>query len=365
MKIALAHDSFTQLGGAEKVFSSIRKLFPKSPVFTLVVDSKLASQLGSYDFRTSWLNGWYRLLPKLQYWLPVIPAAVGSLKFEGFQVVVSSSSSFIKNITVPKGSLHICYCHTPTRFLWHNKEYVRQEVPWVIRPFVEDILRFFLNRMEVWDYDGAQRVDFFIANSEEVRQRIQMYYGRDSVVIHPGIRTDFWKPTVPKEKYFLAGGRLQAHKNLDVVIDVFNEIGWILHVIGTGRHERDLKKRAGKTIRFLGRVTDEQLRDQYSGALGFIYPQLEDFGLMPLEAAACGTATLAYGKGGALETVRPGVTGEFFYEPDKEAIKEMIIQWNANRYSQAALVSHAANFTEEIFNRKMSDFIFQKINAVQ
>jgi hypothetical protein len=151
-KIALAHDSFTQLGGAEKVLASLHKLYPQSPVFTLVVDKKLASQFSGWSFHVSWLNAWYRIFPKLQYWLPWIPSAVNSLKFDEFRVVISSSSSFIKNITVPPGTMHICYCHTPTRFLWHNKEYVRQEVHWLLRPFVEDIIRFFLNKMEAWHW---------------------------------------------------------------------------------------------------------------------------------------------------------------------------------------------------------------------
>lgn len=324
MRIALAHDSFTQLGGAERVIEALHEMFPDAPVFTLVVDYHLKNKYRTWDIRTSWLQVLYNFIPRLQYILPLIPAAVSSLKFDGYDAVISSSSGFVKNIKVPKNCVHVDYCHTPTRYLWTDGNYVRDEVPAVLQPFIWPLISW----LKRWDYKGAQRVNYFIANSDEVQKRIQNVYQRTSTVIHPFIDTDFWRLSTGKSDYFLIAGRLQAHKNNELIIRIFNEIGLPLHVVGTGRQEKYLQSIAKPNISFLGKISDERLRDEYSGALGLIFPQLEDFGLMPLEAAACGTATLAYSRGGALETVVPGVTGEFFGAND---VARPFMGWPLNK----------------------------------
>lgn len=353
MKVALAHDSFTQLGGAERVVESLHEMYPDAPVFTLVLDRKLKDKYRSWDIRTSWLQVLYNFIPKLQYLLPFIPAAVSSLDFSGYEMVMSSSSSFIKNIRVPKSTIHINYCHTPTRFLWSDENYINQEVPAILRPLV----RPFIGLLRKWDYAGAQRVTHFIANSREVQDRISRYYQRTSTLVPPFIDVNFWHPTVEKQDYFLIAGRLQAHKKNDLIIEIFNDLGLPLHVVGTGRQEHYLKSIAKPNISFLGRVSDEQLRDQYSGTKGFIFPQLEDFGLMPLEAAACGTATLAYGKGGALETVMPGVTGELFSDYDQQKIKLLILAWNPQKYTLDNLRAQGAKFSKEAFKQSIGKFV--------
>jgi glycosyltransferase involved in cell wall biosynthesis len=349
IRIALAHDSFTQLGGAERVIEELHRLFPDAPVYTLVLDKKLAGHYKGWDIRTSWLQPFYNLLPKLQYWLPFIPSAVSSLDFKDFDAVISNSSSFIKNIRTPKNCVHISYCHTPTRFLWVNQDYVNQEVPGILRPLVKVLL----SRMRKWDYESAQRPNYFFANSKEVQKRIKRHYNRDSEVLYPFIDTQFWHPTRPKQDYFLLAGRLQAHKHNDLVVEIFSELGIPLHVAGTGRQEAYLKDIAGKNISFLGRITDEQLRDEYSGALGYVYPQLEDFGLMPLEAASCGTATIALAQGGSLETVIPAKTGELFADYDKEKIKKIILDWKPGEYPADVLRKHAETFGKENFKQKL------------
>lgn len=353
MNIALAHDSFTQLGGAERVVDAFHEMFPQAPVFTLVFDSKFKEKYAGWDIRTSWLQVFYKFVPKLQYFLPVIPAAVSSLDFSGYDVVLSSSSGFIKNIRVPKNCIHINYCHTPTRFLWSDSAYVNQEVPVLIRPIVKLLLRL----IKKWDFKGAQRVTHFIANSREVSNRIFRYYKRTSTAIYPFVDAEFWKPTKSKGNYFLLAGRLQAHKKNDLIIQIFNELGLPLHVVGTGRQEAYLKSIAKPSIAFLGRIDDNQLRDEYSSALGFIYPQIEDFGLIPLEAAACGTATLAYGKGGALETIVPGMTGEFFDSYNKEKIKQIILNWDIKKYRADNLQAQAEKFNKEKFKQLIKEFV--------
>ena len=353
MKIAIAHDSFTQMGGAERVVDAFHELFPEAPVFTLVFDPVYKEKYQGWDIRTSGLQTLYLASSKLQYLLPLIPWGVDNLDFSGFDMVISSSSGFIKNIRVPKNCIHINYCHTPTRFLWSDPDYVKQEVPWLLRPVINLVLK----RMKVWDYNGAQRVTKFIANSKEVQGRIQKHYGQKSTVIYPFVDTEFWKPTQPKGNYFLLAGRLQAHKKNDLMVKIFNDLGLPLHIVGTGRHEERLKAIAKPNVSFLGRVEDIQLREEYSGALGLLYPQTEDFGLMPLEAAACGTPTLAYAQGGALETIVPGVTGELFEAYDSEKITSRLLNWHPQKYRAEDLHQQAQKFSKEKFKSEMLNFV--------
>jgi glycosyltransferase involved in cell wall biosynthesis len=393
MRIALVHDSFTQEGGAERVVDAFHELFPDAPVFTLVMDRDLRYRYHNWDIRTSWLQIFYNFIPKLQFLLPFIPLAVSSLDLSQYDVVLSSSSSWAKNIRVQKNCAHICYCHTPTRFLWSDSNYVNQEVPAFLRFLVRPIIIW----MKKWDYKGAQRVTSFIANSKEVQSRIKKYYNRESEIIHPFIDTTFWHQAssrviarrsaaddeailsntlekiaasasqspgllamTQKRGYFLLAGRLQAHKRNDLIVEIFNELGLALHVVGTGRQEKYLQSIAKDSTKFFGHISDEELREQYSGAKALIYPQLEDFGLMPLEAAACGTPTLAYGKGGALETIVAGETGEFFTDYDKEKIKQIISSWNLQKYSTDNLKAKAQKFSKEKFKANIAKIINAK-----
>lgn len=353
--MALGHDSFTQFGGAERVFEAIHELYPSAPVYTLLVNAKLAERYKFWDFKPTFLQHIYKLFPNLQYLLVLIPVALFFLRpKEGF--FLSSSSSFIRNIHLPKNTIHINYCHTPARFLWLSEGYLNQELPVTLAPF-KFIIVFVVSLMRRWDLRRSQKVTHFIANSREVQSRIRQFYKRESVVIHPFVNTSFWRPTKPKEDYFLIAGRLHAHKNNELVIEIFNELGWPLHVIGTGRQEEYLRSIAKENIKFFGKVSDEILRDQYSGALGFIYPQLEDFGLMPLEAASCGTASLGLAQGGSLETIIPGQTGELFTEPKKELIRKALVEWDQSRYNLETLQDHAAKFSKEQFQAKLKEFI--------
>ena len=353
--VALAHDSFTQFGGAERVFEAIHELYPSAPVYTLLVDKKLKTQYKFWEFRVTFLQYLYRYTPGLQYLLFLIPLALFFLRPKA-HLLLSSSSSFIRNIHLPKNSIHINYCHTPARFLWMSEGYLDQELPAILTP-IKPLVLFLVGLIRRWDLRSSKRVTYFIANSAEVQRRIQKYYNRESVVIHPFVNISFWRPTKPKGDYFLIAGRLHAHKNNELVIEIFNELKWPLHVVGTGRQEEFLRSIANDNIQFFGKVSDEVLRDEYSGAKGFIYPQLEDFGMMPLEAASCGTASIGLAEGGSLETIIPGVTGELFEKPDKELIKQQILSWSESKYQQTELISHATKFSKENFQAKMKEFI--------
>ena len=359
MKIALAHDSLVQYGGAERVLQALHDLYPDAPVFTLVYDRKLGENFENWTIISSPLQYIYNLIPRFKWLLPLIPAAVASLDFSDFDVVISSSSVFIKAIRVPKNVLHISYCHTPARFLWAEKEeYLAQEAPAWLRPFA----RLFLKMMRSWDYRAAQRVNYFIANSENIKQKIEQFYKRDSAVIYPPVSTDFFhptlpKPTLPEDNFYLLAGRLQAYKQGNLVIKAFNKSGRKLHVIGTGRAEAELRDAAGPNIEFFGRVDDRILRDQYSEARAYIFPQEEDFGIMPVEAMACGTPVIAYGKGGALETVVEDKTGLFFYEQTAEALNRTIDRAENKIFFAEDLFEQAEEFSKAAFEEKISKFV--------
>lgn len=356
LKVAIVHDSFTQMGGAERVVEALHELFPDAPVYVLVMDKNLKGSFAGWDIRTSWLQIIYNFIPKFQWLFLFIPLALYSFDFSGYDVVISSSSGFAKNIHVPKTTVHINYCHTPTRFLWTDGDYVNQELTGfskLFRPLARVIIRW----MKTWDYARAQQVTHFIANSQEVQKRIMAFYGRTSTVIHPFINLPMWHSEGKQGNYFLLAGRLQPHKHNEFIVNIFNKLGLPLHVVGEGRHKKYLQSIAAPNIKFFGRVSDEELRRKYSGALAFIYPQLEDFGLMPLEAAACGTPTLAFGKGGSLETIIAGQTGEFFYEYSENTVSDMVRHWSKLKYENHTLVNHAKQFSKEKFKDKLGQFI--------
>lgn len=358
MKIALAHDSITQLGGAERVLEALHELYPEAPVFTLVYDQRLKDHFEGWTIVSSPLQYIYNFVPKFHWLLPFIPAALKFFDFSGFDLVISSSSVFAKNITVQKGIKHIDYCHTPARFLWSESEsYVRDEVPALLRPLV----KLYLSWMKKWDFNHAQQVDYFIANSANVQERIKKYYQRDSLIIHPCIDNAKFYPSAPKENYYLVASRLQKHKRIDLAVSAFNELNLPLHIIGTGRDSQRLKSMAKENVVFLDRVEDQILCNEYSGAKGFIFPQEEDFGLTPLEANATGTAVIAYKKGGAMETVIENKTGIFFDSQSVESLKEAVNRFEKMDFQSEDLFEQADKFSKDKFKEKFEYFISQKV----
>ena len=358
--IALAHDSFTQYGGAERVFEAIHELYPNSTVYTLVVDKSQSKILQGWNIITSPLQTIYNVYPKFQHLFPFIPVILKFWKPQPSSVLITASSSFIKGLRKSnKSTIHINYCHTPTRFIWIDPEHAYKEIPAILHPFA----KVYFAWLKKWDLKAAKNVDYFIANSKEVQQRIKAFYNKESEVIYPFIDIEFWKPTIAKQNYYLVAGRLQYAKGIETVITACKELQSELHVVGTGRFEQTLRALAqNSNVKFLGRLTDEQLRDEYSGAQAYIYPQFEDFGIMPLEAAACGTPTIGLARGGSLETIIPGITGELLNEVTIESIKGALEQWNSSKYLPNALTEHAQQFNKAIFKKKFSDFINSKVH---
>lgn len=357
-EIVLAHDSFTQYGGAERVIGAIAEIYPTSEIYTLAVDKKIAAHFPSHKFIPSFVQYFYNIIPKLQWWFPLAPIALKLLKIRPAKVVLSSSSAYMKGLSKPAGSIHIDYCHTPTRFLWSDVVYAQGEVPTVLR----GLMRLYMRWLRKWDLKAAKKVDNFIANSKEVQNRIKKFYGRDSTLIYPYIDTKYWKASVSKQDYFLMGGRITPYKGYEQVIRIFNHLQLPLHVVGDGRYANYLRSISNSNITFFGKVSDQVLRNQYSGAKAFIYPQVEDFGLMPLEAAGCQTPTIALAKAGSLETVLPGVTGELIENFDLATLSELLLNWDISRYDINSMRNHAENFSKEIFQKKISDYVTKVSN---
>lgn len=359
-KIVLAHDSFTQLGGAERVVAELAAMYPDAPIFTLVADEKIVTAMGIAPSRikTTWLQGLYKLFGTFQWLFPLAPLALATSRVPDADVIISSSSAFIKGLRKGK-AVHINYCHTPTRFLWIDPQHAYKEIPHLLHP----LAKLMFGWLKIWDLRAARRVDAFIANSKEVVQRIKDCYKRDSELIYPFIDTEFWQPSRPKQSYFLVAGRLQYGKGLDVIIEAAKQLDLPLHVAGTGRYEPALRSMAGKQTRFLGRISDEELRDEYSGARAFIYPQVEDFGLMPLEAASCGAPTIGLAKAGSLETILPGVTGELLAEFSIDTLRDALKKIDNSNLDIAAMQQHVQKFAKSEFGSKIKQFVEKVYHA--
>ncbi len=355
MKIALVHEFLTQFGGAERVLQNFLELWPDAQLHVLVHSpEKIGHAFDRYQVKTSYVNSMPGAQRDHKWYLGLMPSAIESFNFSEYDLVLSDSSSFAKGAKTGD-KLHVCYCHTPTRFIWTEQgEYLKSTkysmpVKMVARPLLA-ILR-------GWDFKAAQRPHYMIANSRNVQDRIKRYYKRDSEVIPPPVDTNTFKPTGEKADYFLVASRLEPYKNVKMVVEAFNKLGWPLKVAGTGTQLEMLKKMAGKNVEFVGRVSDEELCKLYSGAKAYIFPAEEDAGIMPLEAQSCGTPVIAYGAGGSLETILPGVTGEFFGKQDVESLTQALENFDPGKYDAAAIRQHALKYDKEVFKARIKEFI--------
>ncbi|MFH1631799.1 MAG: glycosyltransferase [bacterium] len=359
MRIALVHDHLTQNGGAERVLEAFQAIWPEAPTFTLIYDKKaVGSVFGHRDIRPSFLQNMPLATRKPRWYLPLMPTATEGYDLSGFDVIVSSSSAFSKGIIPPNDAIHICYCHTPTRYLWNDTHsYVDElNVPRAVKRALPPLLTW----LRTWDRLAADRVDYFVANSETVKRRIQNYYRRDSNVIHPPVDTHQFSISYKPKDFYLIGGRLVSYKRYDLVIDAFNKLGLPLMVFGSGPMERALRDRAARNITFLGRVSNEERARLFSEAIAFLHPQEEDFGITPVESMAAGRPVIAYRKGGAVETVIDGVTGVLFDSQCWEELAHTVIQFNHHQFDPVKIRKHAEKFSLAIFHKNMKNYVDDK-----
>jgi glycosyltransferase involved in cell wall biosynthesis len=356
MKTAIVHDWLNGMRGGEKVLEALIELYPDAPIYTLLYEKgKVSSTIARQKIRTSWMDripGIYRHYRNL---LPLFPATVESFDLSGFDLVISSSHAVAKGART-HGALHVSYCHTPMRYLWDPEG----EHP--MRAHQRLALNAIRKRMQDWDRGTALRVDHFLANSEFVQKRIRQYYDRDSDVIFPPVDIRFYTPAVKvaREDFYLAGGAMVSYKHLDVVLKAFQRIPSRLLVTGNGPEFKRLQRLAGPNVRFLGWVSDSELRELYQRARGFVFAAREDFGIMPVEARACGCPVIGFAKGGVSETVHDGVSGVLFDEQNPEAILETITRFEETSWPDEQVRLGVERFSRERFKEQVRGFIEEK-----
>ena len=354
MRLAIVHDWLTDMGGAERLVINFKELYPEAPIYTTIYNpEKLDKELKNIDVRTSFLQNKKKATTNHQKYFPLMPMAFESFDLNEYDIVLSSSTSCAKGVITNPDTMHICYCNSPMRYGWEfYYEYTKN-----MGKLKKTLVKYLMNYMKIWDVTSANRVDYFIANSENVAKRIWKHYRRESVVIHPAVRTKVFNISEIDEDYFLVMSRLVPYKRIDLAVKAFNELGLPLVVIGGGSDLEKLKSMAKDNIKFLGRQPDEVVKEYYAKCRAFIFPGEEDFGITPVEAQASGRPVIAYGKGGALETVVEGKTGLFFNEQTVESLKDAINKFQTMKFNKSEIRENAVKFDEEKFKEKIDNFI--------
>ncbi|MBN1263313.1 MAG: glycosyltransferase [Candidatus Pacebacteria bacterium] len=360
LRVALVYDRVNKWGGAERVLLALKKIFPQAPLFTSVYLPKSASWAKNWPVKPSFGQRFPLVKKRHEFFPWLMPFIFESFDFRGYQLVISVTSAEAKGIITPPETCHLCYCLTPTRYLWSGRR-VYFDSPgfgW-LDGIAKKAYRFFLPFLLRWDKVAAQRPDSYLAISGEVRQRIKKNYRRDAEIIYPPVDLDKFKIKddkfkTRKKNYFLVVSRLVPYKRIDLVIEAFNQLDRPLKIAGIGSQMSFLKKMAGPKIEFLGQLTEKALLSYYNSCRAVICPQEEDFGLVPLEAQACGKPVISYQGGGALETVVKNRTGEFFYPQTADALARTVLGFNVGRYCPDDCRRNAQRFSQKLFIRKFT-----------
>lgn len=362
MRVALVHDWLLAYRGGERVLAALCRLFPQADLFTLFYcPGSTVPTIENRRIRVSWLGHLPGVQRYYRWLLPLYPLAARSLRLGSYDLVISSSHTAAKAVTISPDAVHVCYCHSPARYLWHlRRDYFPAPSRWY--HYVREHL---LDRLQAWDRRTASNVDYFIANSRTVQQRIRDCYGRDSQVIYPPVDTSFYRPAqVPRREYYLVVSALVPYKRVDLAIQACNRLRRDLLVIGTGSEEKRLRAMAGPTVNFAGWLPDELVREHFQRCRALLFPGEEDFGIVPVEAQACGTPIIALGRGGATETVippehSPQPTGLWFPGPEVEALCEAILRFERDRelFQPGACRRNALRFSTEKFDERIQQFL--------
>jgi len=356
MRVALVHHWLITMRGGEKVLESLSEMFPHSDIFTLFYrEEGISAELNKHRITASVLNYIplsHRFYPNL---LPLYPMACRTLDLRGYDMVISSDSSLIKGVRIPQGTPHICYCHSPPRYLWEMEDVYLKDTSLLKRMAAKAIFP----KLRTWDYSSAQKVDFFIANSEFVKKRINRYYGRKAEVIYPPVSQKPVPSDVEQKDYFLLLGQLVPYKRPDLAVEAFSNTGRKLIVIGEGPELGRLKKQAGPSIRFMGWQDDNAVRRYLASCRALVFPGEEDFGIVPVEAQMMGRPVIAFGRGGALETVINRETGLFFDSQDEKSLVGALNEFEQieHKFSPERIKLHSSQFDPNLFKNRFQKFV--------
>lgn len=381
MKIAIIHDWLTGMRGGEKCLEVLCKLYPSADLFTLLhIPGKVSSEIESHRIHTSFIQNLPFAESKYRYYLPLMPFAIETFDLKEYDLILSSSHCVAKSVKPGPKSLHICYCHTPMRYIWDqfDQYFGKGKSSW----FAATAMKFIRGWLQRWDVKTSRRVNYFIANSRHVQKRIKKYYGQESTTIHPPVDTELFTPDSKENKgdYFLIVSAFAPYKRLDLAVDAFNQLGLPFFVIGEGQDAKRLKEMARSNIKFEGWLDNSQIRSHFARCRAFVFCGEEDFGITLLEAQAMGRPVIAYGRGGALETVIPDdqswkpeteipqsstsqPTGVFFYEQTPESLMKAIQHFESieSQFDPNAIRKHAQQFDLSVYTERMKNFIEEKL----
>ena len=364
LRIALVHDWLTGMRGGEKVLEVFCELYPQATLFTLLHNRGSVSEtIEKLKIRSSFIDRLPLKATKYRNYLPLFPRAIESFDFSEFDLILSTSHAVAKGARPAPGALHICYCHTPMRYVWEMyDEYFGPGRAGVLTRAAMSIVA---PRLREWDVRSSDRVNLFIANSRNVADRIRQYYRKPADVIHPPVNVNQFVVSEKDEGYYLIVSALVPYKRVDLAIETFNQLGERLLIVGTGPESKRLRSIANKNIQFLGWQNDLELSKLYAGCRALIFPGIEDFGIVPLEAMASGKPVIAFGKGGALETVVDDSrfpTGLFFREQSVQSLKETMAKFHTSKFDPLTIRAHAERFARPQFKARIRLYIEQKLD---
>jgi len=364
LRVALVHDWLTGMRGGEKCLEVLCELFPEAPIYTLLhVKGAMSPLIESKTIHTSFLQHVPFVEQKYRMYLPVFPLAISAFDFSEYDLLLSTSHCVAKGARPRSTALHLCYCFTPMRYVYemYDEYFGKGQAGLAVRV----AMKIAAPMLRLWDKKTAGRVHHFIAISEHVRRRIRRHYGREAEIIFPPVDTAEFQLSERDDGYYLIVSALVPYKKVDLAVKAFNKNGKRLVVVGKGPDGEKLRRSAQPNVEFVGWKNDHELASLYAGCTALIFPGEEDFGIVPLEAMASGKAVIAYGKGGALETVQEGISGIFFYEQTVESLEDAVAKANRIKFDPKKIRERALQFSREIYREKMRRFIDEKIEAMR
>jgi glycosyltransferase involved in cell wall biosynthesis len=362
LRVALVHDWLTGMRGGEKCLEVMCELFPDAPIYTLLhVKGAMSPLIESKTIHTSFLQRFPFVEQKYRMYLPLFPFAIEAFDFSDYDLLLSTSHCVAKGAKPRGDALHLCYCFTPMRYVYemYDEYFGKGQAGMATRMAMKIVAPL----LRAWDKKTADRVHHFVAISEHVRQRIYRHYGRDAEVIFPPVDTAKFQASRRDKGYYLIVSALVPYKKVDLAVKAFNKIGKRLIIVGKGPDEEKLRYLAKPNVEFVGWKSDDELALLYAGCTALVFPGEEDFGIVPLEAMASGKAVIAYGKGGALETVQDGLSGVFFYEQTVEALEIAVSKAEQMQFDVENVRNRALRFSRSIYKDAMKKFIEEKMEA--